>query len=113
MIDFCTPRYDKPRKWINDARDHDVSWEQIFLANKKDEEALKSFLDTRTEEDFWPELTADDWKTIVEQQKTTEETAKNIDILAGIAQIHDEGQNNATRVPEDSASSWQLYKKNC
>lgn len=111
MIDFCTPRYDKPRKWINDARDHDVSWEQIFLANKKDEEALKSFLDTRTEEDFWPELTADDWKTIVEQQKTTEETAKNIDILAGIAQIHDEGQNNATRVPEDSASSWQLYKK--
>ena len=111
MIDFYTPRYDKPRNWINNARDYDVPWDKIFLANKKNKEELKGFLDTRTEEDFWPELTVDDWKIIVEQQKTAEETAKNIDILAGIAQIHDEGQNNATRVPEDPASSWQLYKK--
>lgn len=111
MKDFCTPQYDKPRKWINEARDYKISWDQIFMAKKKDEEALQHFLDIRAEEDFWPDLNVQDWKDIVNQQKMTEDAAKNIDILAGIAQIHDEGQNNATRIPEDPSSSWQLYKK--
>lgn len=110
-MDYSKPEYDKPRKWINDAREHDVSWENIYFAKKKNEEGLEAFLRTRADEDFWPELEIDDWKEIVQQQKSTEETAQSIDILAGIAQIHDNGQNNATRVPEDPASSWQLYRK--
>ena len=56
-------------------------------------------------------MSISDWNQLVERQKTAEHRIKTVELLDGIAHIHDERQDNAITIPEDEASSWQLYKK--
>ncbi len=111
MPDFSLPTYDEPRKWIKSCRDHKVDWDAIMLARKADDEALAQFLSSQEEINFWPSLSVDDWKAIVMLQKSAEENAKSIELKKGFALIHNADEVNAVTIPEDQASSWQLYKK--
>ena len=111
MADYSLPVYDKPREWIRVSRGHGITWDEIVYARKKDENGLLAFLTSQEDLNFWPTLTVDDWQAIVGLEKSAEENAKKIDFKFGIAQIHDHGEENATTIPQDPFSSWQLYKK--
>ena len=111
MADYGLPVYDKPREWIRVSRGHGITWDEIVYARKKDENGLLAFLTSQEDLNFWPTLTVDDWQAIVGLEKSAEENAKKIDFKFGIAQIHDHGEENATTIPQDPFSSWQLYKK--
>ena len=110
MTDLNTTLYDKPRNWIKDSRAHDVPWEQIEKCRKNDNAGLQSFLDMQVAMNFWPEMSISDWKKLVESQKNAEENRITLELVSGVAHIHDNNQDNAVSVPEDPASSWQLYK---
>ena len=103
--------YDKPRKWIRESRGNNINWEKIEYGRKNDYAGLQRFLEMQTEINFWPEMSISDWKELVKSERNAEENVKRIDIVAGIAHIHDERQDNAITIPEDETSSWQLYKK--
>lgn len=111
MPDYSLPIYDQPRAWIKKSREHGISWKQVELARKSDTESLIRFLENQVDMNFWPELSVDDWKAIVNLQKSAEENAKKIGFKIGVAQIHDHGEDNAVTVPQDPFSSWQLYKE--
>lgn len=103
--------YDKPRKWITDSRTRGISWDEIEYGRKKDYAGLQEFLSTQTDINFWPEMSISDWTQLVQSQRHAEERVKEIELLDGIAHIHDENQDNAITIPEDDTSSWQLYKQ--
>jgi len=111
MADLSLVTYDKPRKWIADARAHDISWEEIKYAGKGSNAGLQRFLENQEDSNFWPEMSISDWMLLVKSQKKAEEQTKHVEMLDGVAHIHDSGQDNATTIPEGEASSWQLYKR--
>lgn len=111
MPDLSLIMYDKPRKWITDSRDHGISWDEIALGRKSDYTGLQSFLSLQADINFWPEMSISEWQQLVESQKNAEKHIKHIELLDGIAHIHDSRQDNAITIPEDDMSSWQLYKK--
>ena len=76
MPDFSLPVYDQPRAWIKKSRERGISWEEILLARKHDIAGLLSFLEDQVDMNFWPDLSVDDWKAIVNLQKSAEENAK-------------------------------------
>ena len=110
MSDLSLPKYDKPRKWIMESKENGISWDEISMARKKDEASLASFLELQVDMNFCPEMTTDEWKELVKQQKATSEFARKIDFNIGIAHIHDHGEESAVTIPEDKYSSWQLYR---
>ena len=73
MPDYSLPIYDQPRAWIKKSREHGISWKQVELARKSDTESLIRFLENQVDMNFWPELSVDDWKAIVNLQKSAEE----------------------------------------
>lgn len=111
MSDFTLPKYDLPRHAIRNFRQHNLTWEEIKYATKKTEDELKIYLEDRHITDFWPDLSVEDWYEIVNLQISAEQQSKRIELTKGIAQIHDDKQDNAVSIPEDDSSSWQLYKK--
>jgi len=111
MSDLTSLIYDKPRDWIKASRDRNISWDVILLGRKKDYNGLQEFLEDQVDMNFWPEMSISDWKNLVESEKKAEENTKSIELLDGIAHIHDEGQDNAITIPKGEASSWQLYRK--
>ena len=72
MPDYSLPKYDSPRQWINMSRERGVEWNDIFTARKSNDEELQRFLLNQEELNFWPTLSVEDWKNIVQLQKTTE-----------------------------------------
>ena len=111
MPNFSLMIYDKPRKWITDSRAQGISWEEIKYGRKRDYAGLQRFLEIQMDINYWPKMSISDWNQLVERQKTAEHRIKTVELLDGIAHIHDERQDNAITIPEDEASSWQLYKK--
>ena len=110
-MDLSLPVYDKQRTWIREERENGRSWSDIRLGNRSSESDLKVFLQMQCEFNRWAELSVEEWYKLVELQEKAEKEAKTVELLAGIAQIHDSGQDNAATVPADPNSSWQLYKK--
>ena len=111
MPNFSLIIYDKPRKWITDSRAQGIGWEEIKYGRRRDCAGLQSFLEIQKEINFWPEMSISDWDQLVERQKIAEQRIKTVELIDGIAHIHDERQDNAITIHEDEASSWQLYKK--
>ena len=109
-MDLSLPIFDKPRAWIREERDNGKVWSDIRLADRASEDELLKFLQIQSEFNRWPELNTDNWYQLVELQEKAEKEAKTLELLAGIAQIHDSGQDNATSIPQDPNSSWQLYR---
>lgn len=110
MIDYGLPKYDKYRKWIRQAREMGRSWDLIKYGLKNNEEELIKFLEFQRDINWW-DINENDWYYIVDLEKRAEEETKDIEYLDGSAMIMGEGQCNATTIPEDPKSSWQLYKK--
>lgn len=111
MANFSLTIYDQPRKWITNSRARGLTWEEIEYGGRGDYAGLQAFLEIQVEMNYWPQMSISDWKFLVQSQKNSEERIKKIELLDGIAHIHDERQDNAVTVPEDESSSWQLYKK--
>lgn len=111
MSNLSLRMYDKPRKWITDARENNVSWDEIEFARKGDYAGLQKFLQMQADISFWPDLSISDWSQLVQSQKSAEERIQEVELLDGIAHIHDEHQDNAITIPQDETSSWQLYRK--
>lgn len=110
MKDYSLPIFDGPRTWVRQSRERGLSWEEIAYARKKDEQGLQLFLEVQVDVNFWPNLTIQDWAEIVQRQKDAEENTKKMEFKTGNAFIHDAGEENAVRIPQDPYSSWQLYK---
>lgn len=110
MGKYNTPRYDGPRKWIQNKRERQVSWDDLRYACKHTEEALASFLSTRGEEDDWPPLTADEWKELVADMEEYESKQQNIIFRGNEGALFDVRQDNGLKIPENERSCWQLYK---
>ena len=111
---FTNIEFDQVRNWIQKKRNNATkpsSWDDLMFACKKSEEALIAFLETRTEDDDWPEMDVNDWQEIVKQEKTAEEETIRFGIENGAAIIHGENQNNTVSISLDSKSSWQTYKR--
>lgn len=111
MPDLNFVIYDTPRKWVTDSRARGISWEEISMGKKDNYAGLAAFLSMQEDMNFWPKMSITDWQQLVQSQKNAEERVRTIELLDGIAHIHDERQDNAITIPEGEASSWQLYKK--
>jgi hypothetical protein len=103
-------KYDRQRTWIKTTREHDVPWEEIVFARQETEEGLIEFLQQRKMMDFWPEISANEWYSLVENIKRVEEETVKAEERNISAMLTDESQNNVTTVPQEPKSSWQLYK---
>ena len=110
MPDYSLPKYDKARNWIRNSREHNIAWDEIMLARRKNEEELSRFLENQVIDNYWEPITVEDWMNLVQKQRDTEENMKWIDLQSGVAQIYYPHSENAVTIPEDPASSWQLYK---
>lgn len=102
--------YDEPRRWIKRMRERGIDWSEIEYGRKRDYAGLQDFLEEQRDINFWPEMSITDWQQLVQSQKKAEERVQAVEMLDGIAHIHDNRQDNAITVPQDETSSWQLYK---
>lgn len=112
MVNYTLPKYDNYRKWIREAREHNIHWKDIEYANKENEEGLNKFLEAQKETNWWDEINFIQWKEIVIQEKRAEEQTKDAEFMEGTSMILDENQDNAVTVPTDKKSAWILYKNN-
>lgn len=110
MSNYIQPKYDNYRKWIRDAREHEIQWKDIEYANKGNEDELNKFLEMQKDLNFWDEINSIEWKEIVNQEKKAEEQTKEAEFMEGSSMILDENQDNAVTVPKDNKSAWVLYK---
>ncbi|NFG28703.1 endonuclease [Clostridium botulinum] len=110
MINYILPKYDNYRKWIRDAREHDIQWKDIEYANKGNEKGLNKFLEIQNEINWWELINSIEWKEIVKQEKNSEEMTKEAEFMEGYSMILDKNQDNAVTVPKDRKSAWVLYK---
>lgn len=109
---FDAPLYDDPRRWIQKKHERQISWDQIQLACKSDEQGLVKFLKTRQEEDDWPVLSKEDWIDLVNELKEYESKQQSLIFRGNDGALFDVKQDNGLKIPENERSSWQLYKKN-
>ena len=111
MSKYDNPCFDDCRKWIQRKWEKGVSWQELRLACKHSEEELCAFLSSRTVEDDWPEMSADDWKELVSEIEEYEDKQKNLSFRGNDGALFDVNQDNGLKVPESPRSCWQLYKK--
>ena len=110
-MDINLPRYDEPRRLIENWRKNGIEWDVIEYARKRDDSALQEFLDDKKDFECWPPMTCDEWKTLVKAKKEAHKRAQTISFRDGFSLIHRDNEVNEIEVPTDSASSWQLYRK--
>ena len=112
MPDFSLPIYNKPRTWIKDGREQgNYPWEEILLARKRDDAGLQDFLDIHHEDDYWPKMTVDEWKELVNSIRVIEENTIGLDIENGAATIHNEDEDNQMYADNSENSHWMTYRK--
>lgn len=112
MPDFSLPIYNNPRTWIKDGREkRNYSWDEILLARKRDEASLQDFLDVHHEDDYWPSMTVDEWKELVNSIRVIEENTITLDIENGAATIHNDEEDNDMYASQSEDSHWMTYRK--
>lgn len=110
MYKFDSPKFDDSKHWIQRKFQKGTAWNIIKMAGKSTEEELKSFLKTRFEEDDWPQMTNDEWKSLVENEKYYSTYQESINFGGSDGVLLSENQNNTLTIPQDPRSCWQLYK---
>lgn len=107
------PKYDQCREWItNSKKIGNYTWDQIEFANKKDDEGLEKFLDSKKEDDFWPDdLTPELWHEIVKAEKECNAYAKDVKYNEQSFTIADVEDNVDVAIPTSQGSCWVHYKK--
>lgn len=112
MSKYDAPLYDECRRWIQRRAEKGIAWEEIRMACKSDIHALQNFLNNRIEEDDWPNITVDDWVTLVEECEEYANKQQSLVFRGSDGALFDSKQDNALKIPENERSCWQLYKNN-
>lgn len=102
--------FESVRNWIRRQRNRGRSWEEISLACKESVQELVNFLHTRVEDDFWPNLSVEDWNIIVRSLQNEEITRERLIDERGATVIGGVNENNLISIPEAEDSAWQCYK---
>lgn len=115
MEELVDPRWDQWRGFARKLHVKGATWEEVELAGKLDVDRCLRRLHNKEEDDEFPVLGSTDaerlerWRTIVRALAKVEQAA----IREGEIPIEvgpDELERSIT-VPEDPASSWQLYRE--
>ena len=109
-MDFSSPVFDDSKAWIQKRFEKGKDWDSIKMAMKSSEEDLREFLDTRTEEDDWPNMTNDEWKLLVENEKFYSTFQESVNFSGSDGVLVNTKEGNTLSVPQDPKSCWQLYK---
>lgn len=108
VYDF--PYYDEPRSWIQKKRAQNLDWAIIRMAKKKSNAELISFLKAQHEDNDWPELSVNDWESLVDECQAVETQQESIVFRGNDGALYDRSQDNNLKIPENPRSCWQLYK---
>lgn len=111
MSKYDHPNYDECKRWIQNKRERNNSWDAIKLACKASDDELAVFLDTREVEDDWPHVSVQEWVELVCELEEYESRQKDLIFKGNDGALFDTTQDNGLRVPENERSCWQLYKK--
>lgn len=112
MSIYDSPYYDEPRAWIQKRRNQSLDWEIIRMAKKMSLSELAAFLKSQHEDNDWPELSIDDWNSLVNECQEVEAQQESILFKGNDGALFDRSQDNNLKVPENPRSCWQLYKGN-
>ncbi len=107
---FDSPKYDDPRRWIQQKRSKNRTWDYIRMAGKANASGLQEFLENRVIEDDWPVMSVSDWTGLVDESEEVEESQINIRLVGNDGAIFDRRQDNGLTIPQNERSCWQLYK---
>ena len=99
------------KSWIERQRIKGRTWDSIMFANKQSLEGLAQFLVNQNEDNDWPDLTVEEWQTIVEEQRLKEDANKAIIDDNGASVIADNNETNNLTIPTIYNSAWQTYKR--
>lgn len=109
-MDFSSPGFDDSKAWIQKRFEKGKDWDSIKMAMKSSEEDLREFLNTRTEEDDWPNMTNDEWKLLVENERFYSTFQESVNFSGSDGVLINTKEGNTLSVPQDPKSCWQLYK---
>ena len=104
FIDFTDHRFSAARLKINNMHSHGKTWDEILLGGKENEAALLAFL----KEEYYGEVTLEDWHALVDLQKTNIERSELINVGPSVLP---KGTLNSYLVPKQNNSLWVDYKK--
>lgn len=104
VIDFTDHRFSGARLKINNMHSHGKTWEEILLAGKPDESSFNAFL----EEEYYGEVSPDDWRALVALQKANIERSELISVGPSVLP---KTTSNAFSVPCQANSLWVDYKR--
>ncbi|SFE86900.1 Z1 domain-containing protein [Paenibacillus catalpae] len=112
MSDIHEFNYDKLRTWIRDARNNDLSWEAVKLANQLSLEMLQIELERRIVQDFWPRgLNVESWTALVQEEEKLENNRLTISLEDDKAMVATKDVENNIQVPLDANSAWVAYRR--
>lgn len=111
MGKFDSPRYDKCREWIQLCSENGIPWSEIKVARKKDVAELERFLKSCEEEQFWPNLTVEEWSNLVAEVEEYANKQLSVHFRGNDGAIFSDKQDNNLSIPRNERSCWQLYKK--
>lgn len=105
MIDYSSPYYDPPRRWIKNCRRHNVSWYDLKNKNTDELELVKKY-------NFWPEEPVEEYYWgVLEDLKECEERRQRIEKNIGRGTLYTKGEGNDLAIPEDEDSCWVKYRQ--
>ena len=107
---YSSPIYDEQRLLIERYRAKEYSWEEIRYGRGKTQEDLEAFINNVRDLNDW-DITADDWKALVELEKSGEERRLSISNAAKHSIIDDGNENNDLAIPLTKTSCWQKYRR--
>lgn len=86
-----------------------ITWEELLFACKGDDRGLEIFLETKKEDDDWPEaLSAVMWKDLIAELEDAEK--RRIVLGHNAIIVAKPNEINCVVAPEEDRTSWQLYK---
>lgn len=111
-LDYFTPEYDEHRKAVEKLRERGKDWGFIKYYGKGDKAGLEDKLEQLKEDYVIPDdLNASMWLEIVEALKEMAEHEETVEEKLESSRILSKREDNTLTVPDNSRSSWQLYKK--
>lgn len=104
-------KYDVIRDWVRRRREKNRTWNDLYYAQKNDDDGLAEFLKSRVDEEDWPQLSVDEWHDLIKSMEEVDNKSQAMLISSRVGELHSGFENNEISVPRDPNSSWQLYKK--
>lgn len=87
------------KNWIKNQRLHGKSWDWLLTVGKTSDEDLREFLKDRVEYDFWDDLSPEEWKSIVCEEKRLSEIDEKIYDESGATVLGANNEDNFIVIP--------------